>query len=92
MATAVVSGAAALVLEEHPSWSPAQVKGALRATLVDVPGAGGVIDAYGGTRLHSTWLDGARPEHAHRPGHGPDRLDPGELPARELPRRERALR
>jgi serine protease AprX len=44
MATGVVSGAAALLLEAHPSWKPAQVKGALQATLVDVPGAGGVID------------------------------------------------
>jgi serine protease AprX len=45
MATGVVSGAAALLIEAHPNWTPAQVKGALTATLVDVPGAGGVIDA-----------------------------------------------
>ena len=45
MATGVVSGAAALLLEAHPNWTPAQVKGALQATVVDVPGAGGVIDA-----------------------------------------------
>jgi serine protease AprX len=44
MATGVVSGAAALLVEAHPNWTPAQVKGALQATLVDVPGAGGVID------------------------------------------------
>jgi subtilisin family serine protease len=44
MSAAVVSGAAALVLEEHPGWTPAQVKGALVSKLVDVPGAGGVID------------------------------------------------
>jgi serine protease AprX len=44
MATGVVSGAAALLLEAHPNWKPAQVKGALQSTLVDVPGAGGVID------------------------------------------------
>ncbi len=44
MSAAVVSGAAALLLEEHPTWSPAQVKGALTSKLVDVPGAGGVID------------------------------------------------
>jgi len=44
MSAAVVSGAAALLLEEHPSWSPAQVKGALVSKLVDVPGAGGAID------------------------------------------------
>jgi serine protease AprX len=44
MSAAVVSGAAALLLEEHPGWTPAQVKGALTSKLVDVPGAGGVID------------------------------------------------
>jgi subtilisin family serine protease len=44
MATAVVSGAAALILEEHPDWTPAQVKGALVATLDDVPGAGGAVN------------------------------------------------
>jgi serine protease AprX len=45
MATGVVSGAAALLIEAHPNWTPAQVKGALQATVVDVPGVGGVIDA-----------------------------------------------
>jgi serine protease AprX len=44
MSSAVVSGAAALLLEEHPTWTPAQVKGALMQTLDDVPGAGAVID------------------------------------------------
>ena len=45
MSAAVVSGAAALLLEEHPAWTPAQVKGALVTALDDVPGAGAVIDA-----------------------------------------------
>jgi serine protease AprX len=44
MASAVVSGAAALIVEAHPEWTPAQVKGALTSKLVDVPGAGGAID------------------------------------------------
>jgi serine protease AprX len=55
MATAVVSGAAALLLEEHPTWSPARVKGALKATLDDVPGAGGVIDVDDALDSGSTW-------------------------------------
>jgi serine protease AprX len=46
MSAAVTSGAAALLLEEHPGWSPAQVKGALATTLENVPGAGGAIDTY----------------------------------------------
>jgi serine protease AprX len=46
MAAAVTSGAAALLLEEHPGWSPAKVKGALATTLENVPGAGGAIDTY----------------------------------------------
>jgi serine protease AprX len=44
MASAVVSGAAALLVEAHPDWTPAQLKGALTSKLVDVPGTGGVID------------------------------------------------
>jgi serine protease AprX len=44
MSTAVVSGAAALLLEAHPEWTPAQVKGALGSTVYDVPGAGGLVD------------------------------------------------
>jgi serine protease AprX len=59
MSSAVVSGAAALLLEEHPTWTPAQVKGALASKLVDVPGAGGVIDvaaALDGTSAFSVNL------------------------------------
>jgi serine protease AprX len=45
MSAAVVSGAAALLVEQHPDWTPAQVKGALGSTLDNVPGAGAVVDA-----------------------------------------------
>jgi hypothetical protein len=45
MSTAVVSGVVALMLEEHPDWTPDQVKGALVSTLQDVPGAGATVDA-----------------------------------------------
>jgi serine protease AprX len=45
MAAAVVSGVAALMLEEHPDWSPDQVKGAMVATLANAPAVGGVVDA-----------------------------------------------
>jgi serine protease AprX len=44
MAAAVVSGAAALIVEENPSWSPDRVKGAMMGTLANVPGAGGEIN------------------------------------------------
>jgi len=54
MATGVVSGAAALLIEAHPNWTPAQVKGALQATVVDVPGAGGVIDVGAALDANST--------------------------------------
>jgi serine protease AprX len=55
MSSAVVAGAAALLIEEHPEWSPAQVKGALMATLDDVPGAGGVINIDAAIDRATTW-------------------------------------
>jgi serine protease AprX len=70
MAAAVVSGAAALLLEEHPTWSPARVKGALRATLVDVPGAGGVIDIYAALDSNSTWSTNLAPNTVIDPSTG----------------------
>jgi serine protease AprX len=54
MAAALASGAAALLIEEHPDWTPDQVKGALVATLDDVPGAGGVIDSAAALSANAT--------------------------------------
>jgi serine protease AprX len=45
MSAAVVSGVAALMLEKNPGLTPNQVKGALVATLHNVPGAGAAVDA-----------------------------------------------
>jgi serine protease AprX len=45
MATAVVSGSAALLLEKRPNLTPNQVKGILISTRRDVPGVGAVVDA-----------------------------------------------
>jgi serine protease AprX len=61
MATAVASGAVALILEEHPWWSPNQVKGALMSTLDDVPGAGGVIDVDDALDANSSWSTNLAP-------------------------------
>jgi serine protease AprX len=47
MSAAVVSGIAALMLEKNPGWTPNQVKGAMVATLKEVPGAGAAVDAAG---------------------------------------------
>jgi serine protease AprX len=44
MAAAVVSGAAALMVDENPSWSPDRVKGAMMNTLEEVPGAGATLN------------------------------------------------
>ena len=90
MSAAVVSGVVADILENRPSWTPDQVKGALMNTARDVPGVG--RRAADGRRA---WA--SRPatpaalehrpdaEHADRPGHREDRHDQGGLVARELP-------
>jgi serine protease AprX len=44
MATAVASGAVALMLEGHPDLTPDEVKSAIRNNLRDVPGAGATLD------------------------------------------------
>ncbi len=43
MSAAIVSGSVALILENHPTWTPNQVKGALMQKLVNVPGVGGEV-------------------------------------------------
>jgi len=70
MAAAVVSGAAALLLEEHPDWTPAQVKGALTAKLVDVPGVGGVIDVAAALDATSAFSTSLTPNSLVDPGSG----------------------
>jgi serine protease AprX len=45
MASAVVSGVAALVIQQRPNLTPDQVKGAILSTLRNVPGAGAAVDA-----------------------------------------------
>ena len=45
MASGVVSGVAALVIEKNPGMTPNQVKGAIVGTLRNVPGTGAAVDA-----------------------------------------------
>jgi serine protease AprX len=45
MASGVVSGVAALIVEKNPGMTPNQVKGALMGTLRNVPGVGAAVDA-----------------------------------------------
>ena len=54
MSAAIVSGVAALVIEERPNWSPDQVKGALLASRRDVPGAGASVNAAGALSASGT--------------------------------------
>jgi hypothetical protein len=70
MSAAVVSGAAALVVEAHPDWTPAQVKGALAVTLVDVPGAGGVIDVNSALDANSAFSTSLAPNTLIDPATG----------------------
>ena len=70
MAAAVASGAAALLLEEHPDWTPAQVKGALTSKLVDVPGVGGVIDVAAALDSTSAFSTNLTPNSLVDPGSG----------------------
>ena len=69
MASGVVSGVAALVVEKNPGLTPDQVKGALMATLDDVPGAGGVIDANDALGANGTWSTSLARNTIDRPEH-----------------------
>ncbi len=46
MSAPVVAGIVATILEEHPSWTPDQVKGALANNLRSLPGGGHEVDAH----------------------------------------------
>lgn len=64
MAAGVVSGAAALLAEEHPEWGPDQIKGALIRKARDVPGTGtqiAVDDARGASGDDTVSNHGLKP-------------------------------
>lgn len=48
MSTAHVAGLAALVMREHPRWTPAMVKSAMSTTADDLPGVSGPLSAGAG--------------------------------------------
>jgi serine protease AprX len=68
MATAVVSGTVALVLEDDPAMTPNEVKGALVATARNVPGAGAAVDAYAALDGHGSANEGLVPSTLIDPG------------------------
>jgi hypothetical protein len=70
MSSAVVSGVVALMLEEHPDWTPDEVKGALMATLQDVPGAGATVDAAAALNGHGVANEGLVPNELIEPDTG----------------------
>jgi serine protease AprX len=70
MATAVVSGSVALLLEKRPNLTPNQVKGALIATRRDVPGVGAVVDANAALDGTGSANGGLVPNHLIDPGTG----------------------
>lgn len=70
MATGVVSGVVALMLEENPWMSPNQVKGALMSTLRDVRGTGSGVDAEAALDARATANGGLTPSRYINPATG----------------------
>ncbi len=70
MATGVVSGVVALMLEENPWMSPNQVKGALVSTLRDVRGTGSAVNADAALDARSTANGGLTPNRYVNPSTG----------------------
>lgn len=52
---AAVSGAAALLKQAHPDWTPDQVKGALLSTVADGPAEDPNVDGAGGLDVATAW-------------------------------------
>jgi serine protease AprX len=57
MATGVVSGAVALLLDKHPDWTPNEVKSALKNNLRQVPGVGMELDVNAASKSDAADLD-----------------------------------
>jgi serine protease AprX len=57
MASAVVSGAVALMLENDPSLTPNGAKSAIRSNLRNAPGAGSVLDVFAADRASTRELN-----------------------------------
>ncbi len=70
MSSAVVSGAAALMLERNPGLTPDQVKGAMVGTLRAVRGQGLAIDAYAALAATRTANQGLVPNNLIDPATG----------------------
>ncbi len=86
MSAPVVAGVVATILEEHPSWTPDQVKGALANNLRSLPGGGHELDAFAAFNASKRELTsnvGPRAERDRRPRHRRGRLGP--LPLEPVP-------
>jgi serine protease AprX len=57
MATGVVSGAVALLLDRHPDWTPNEVKSALKNNLRQVPGVGMELDVNAASKSDAADLN-----------------------------------